>query len=89
MIFQNSPNILVNFEILLAVFIPNTPRKRAISYTNRKVFPKSETNDSNNIVPSHSHGVRDVLLVEKLNFLKKLIIIINDDVYIGTGSTDH
>ena len=42
-ILQNSPNItrrfaardiLVNFEISLAVFIPNTPRNRAISYTN-------------------------------------------------------
>ena len=42
MIFQNSPNItrrfaardiLVNFEISLAVFIPNTPRNHAISYT--------------------------------------------------------
>ena len=39
-IFQNSPNItrrfaardiLVNFEIPLAVFIPNTPRNHAIS----------------------------------------------------------
>ena len=27
-------DILVNFEISLAVFIPNTPRNRAISYTN-------------------------------------------------------
>ena len=43
MIFQNSPNItrrfaardiLVNFEISLAVFIPNTPRNHAITYTN-------------------------------------------------------
>ena len=42
-IFQNSPNItrrfaardiLVNFEISLAVFIPNTPRNHAITYTN-------------------------------------------------------
>ena len=42
MIFQNSPNItrrfaardiLVNFEISLAVFIPNTPRNHAITYT--------------------------------------------------------
>ena len=42
-IFQNSPislaaaaarDILVNFEISLPVFIPNTPRNRAISYTN-------------------------------------------------------
>ena len=41
MIFQNSPNItrrftardiLVNFEISLAVFIPNTPRNYAITY---------------------------------------------------------
>ena len=43
MIFQNSPNItrrfaardiLMNFEISLAVFIPNTPRNHAITYTN-------------------------------------------------------
>jgi len=27
-------DILVNFEISLAVFIPNSPRDRAISYTN-------------------------------------------------------
>ena len=27
-------DILVNFEISLAVFIPNTPKNRAISYTN-------------------------------------------------------
>ena len=27
-------DILVNFEISLVVFIPNTPRNRAISYTN-------------------------------------------------------
>ena len=27
-------DILVNFEVSLAVFIPNTPRNRAISYTN-------------------------------------------------------
>ena len=26
-------DILVNFEISLAIFIPNTPRNRAISYT--------------------------------------------------------
>ena len=26
--------ILVNFEISLAVFIPDTPKNRAISYTN-------------------------------------------------------
>ena len=41
MIFQNSPNItrrfaardiLVNFEISLAVFIPNTPRNHAQYY---------------------------------------------------------
>jgi len=40
-IFQKSPNItrlaardiLVNFEISLVVFIPNTPRNHAISYT--------------------------------------------------------
>ena len=29
-------DILVNFEMSLAVFIPNTPRNRAISYTNTK-----------------------------------------------------
>ena len=27
-------DILVNFEISLAVFIPNTPRNHTISYTN-------------------------------------------------------
>ena len=45
-IFQNSPislaaakarDILVNFEISLAVFIPNTPRNRVISYTNHEI----------------------------------------------------
>ena len=29
-----APDILVNFEISLAVFIPNTLRNRAISFTN-------------------------------------------------------
>ena len=47
MIFQNSPNItrrfaardiLVNFEISLAVFIPNTPRNHAITYTYITLF---------------------------------------------------
>jgi len=47
-IFQKSPNItrpaardiLVNFEISLVVFIPNTPRNHAISYTynNDEIF---------------------------------------------------
>jgi len=31
---------LVNFEISLAIFIPNTPRNRAISYTNQKKVRK-------------------------------------------------
>ena len=30
-------DILVNFEISLAVFIPNTPRNRVISYTNHEI----------------------------------------------------
>ena len=36
-LFAAARDILVNFEISLAVFIPNTPRNRAISYTNSKL----------------------------------------------------
>ena len=36
-------DILVNYEISQAVFIPNTPRNRAISYTNN-----NSSNSSNN-----------------------------------------
>ena len=56
MIFQNSPNItrrfaardiLVNFEISLAVFIPNTPRNHAITYTNSETDLKPEFEGDN------------------------------------------
>ena len=34
MIFQNFPNTLENFEISLAVLLPNTTTSHAITYTN-------------------------------------------------------
>ena len=61
MIFQNFPlaaavarDILVNFEISLAVFIPNTPRNHAISYT---TVINSLLKTMN-----HSSGIKNILM---------------------------
>ena len=47
-------DILVNFEISLVVFVPNTPRNRAISYTTIINFLLKMMN--------HSSGIKNILM---------------------------
>ena len=63
-LFAAARDILVNSEISLAVFIPNTPRNRAISYTNSKLKQHEIPNIQVRECINHRTSIRNLSVVQ-------------------------